>query len=159
LCKGGITRGMRYCTAGLTPVAGSTPGCPKASSAPIPALLFQRGKGKERTWQLLKDLPTALARASEQQEQAESGPKQNPWSGPRPDLPLDRSSPFSPSLLFHLQGIRIPTLGSLSVVPTQTQVGNKIEIIQRPVFCLARNLAVVHKVMNNKDDLPGKTAD
>jgi len=150
---------MRYCTAGLTPVAGSTPGCPKASCAPIPALLFQRGKGKERTWQLLKDLPTAMARASEQQEQAESGPKQNPWSGPRPDLPSDRSSPFSPSLLFHLQGIRIPTLGSLSVVPTQTQVGNKIETIQRPVFCLARNLTVVHKVMNNKDDLPGKTAD
>ncbi|NWH55697.1 CCD81 protein, partial [Fregata magnificens] len=53
------------------------------------------------------------------------------------------------------QGVRIPTLGSFDVVPTQTQVGNEIVIIQRPVFRLARNLAVVHNLTDNKDDLPG----
>ncbi|NXT96623.1 CCD81 protein, partial [Anhinga rufa] len=53
------------------------------------------------------------------------------------------------------QGVRIPTLGSFDVVPTQTQVGNEVVIIQRPVFRLARNLAIVHNLIDDKDDLPG----
>ncbi|KAM6032697.1 uncharacterized protein LJ206_002209 isoform 2-T2 [Theristicus caerulescens] len=57
-------------------------------------------------------------------------------------------------LLLH-KGVRIPTLGCFDVLPTRTQVGNKVVIIQRPVFRLARNLAAVHSFMENRDDLPG----
>ncbi|XP_029862044.1 coiled-coil domain-containing protein 81-like [Aquila chrysaetos chrysaetos] len=57
-------------------------------------------------------------------------------------------------LLLHKR-VRIPTLGSFDVVPTRTQVGNEIVIIQRPVFRLARNLATVHNLMDDKDNLPG----
>ncbi|NXU30032.1 CCD81 protein, partial [Thalassarche chlororhynchos] len=54
-----------------------------------------------------------------------------------------------------LQGVRIPTLGSFDVVPTQTQVGDETVTIKRPVFRLARNLGGVHNLMDNKDNLPG----
>ncbi|NWT53193.1 CCD81 protein, partial [Erythrocercus mccallii] len=53
-----------------------------------------------------------------------------------------------------LQGIRIPTLGSFDVVPTETLVGNKTVILQMPVFHLARNLGGAQN-MDNKDNLPG----
>ncbi|KAK4806391.1 hypothetical protein QYF61_016241 [Mycteria americana] len=53
------------------------------------------------------------------------------------------------------KGVRIPTLGSFDVVPKWIQVGNEAVIIQRPVFRLARNLAGVHNLRDNKDYLPG----
>ncbi|XP_076219722.1 uncharacterized protein LOC143173383 [Aptenodytes patagonicus] len=59
-------------------------------------------------------------------------------------------------LLLH-KGVRIPTLGSFDAVPQWIQAGNEAVIIQRPVFRLARNLAVVHSLMDDKDYLPGKT--
>ena len=142
------------------PVPGSPPGCPQAASALAPALLFWRGEGKKRARQLpLQALPTALAHVSDEQEQAGSGPKHHPWTGPCPDLLSSQSSLSCPSLLFHSQGVRIPSLGSFDVVPTQTQVGNEVVIIQRPVFHLARNLAVVHNLVDDKDNLLGKMAD
>ncbi|NWR02720.1 CCD81 protein, partial [Paradoxornis webbianus] len=51
-----------------------------------------------------------------------------------------------------LQGVRIPTLGSFDVVHTETRVGNKPVILQRPVFHLARNLGGVQN-LENKDAL------
>ncbi|XP_076219723.1 uncharacterized protein LOC143173384 [Aptenodytes patagonicus] len=57
-------------------------------------------------------------------------------------------------LLLH-KGVRIPTLGSFDAVPQWIQAGNEAVIIQRPVFRLARNLAVVHNLMDDKDYLPG----
>ncbi|NWH95580.1 CCD81 protein, partial [Aegithalos caudatus] len=54
-----------------------------------------------------------------------------------------------------LQGIRIPTLGSFDVVHTETLVGNRTVILQRPVFHLARNLAGAQN-LENKDNLPGR---
>ncbi|XP_075346031.1 uncharacterized protein LOC142403702 [Mycteria americana] len=53
------------------------------------------------------------------------------------------------------KGVRIPTLGSFDVVPKWIQVGDEAVIIQRPVFRLARNLAGVHNLKDNKDYLPG----
>ncbi|XP_075597508.1 uncharacterized protein LOC142599664 isoform X1 [Balearica regulorum gibbericeps] len=53
------------------------------------------------------------------------------------------------------KGVQIPSIGSFDVVPTRIQVGNKVVIIQRPVFRLARNLVVVHNLRDNKDYLPG----
>ncbi|NWI58185.1 CCD81 protein, partial [Calyptomena viridis] len=54
-----------------------------------------------------------------------------------------------------LQGVRIPTLGSFDVAHTEICVGNKIVILQMPVFHLARNLGGVYNLMDNKDDLTG----
>ncbi|KAF1596378.1 Coiled-coil domain-containing protein 81, partial [Eudyptes moseleyi] len=54
-----------------------------------------------------------------------------------------------------LQGVRIPTLGSFDAVPQRIQAGDEAVIIQRPVFRLARNLVVVHNLMDDKDYLPG----
>ncbi|KFO53059.1 Coiled-coil domain-containing protein 81, partial [Corvus brachyrhynchos] len=56
-------------------------------------------------------------------------------------------------LLLH-KGIRIPTLGSFDVVHTETLVGSKTVILQRPVFHLARNLRGVQSP-ENEDDLAG----
>ncbi|KAK4806392.1 hypothetical protein QYF61_016242 [Mycteria americana] len=118
------------------------------------ALIFRRRK--ERTRQLLlKALATAWAHASDQQEWAGSSLKHHPWSGLPPALPSSQSSPFCPSLLFHSQGVRIPALGSFDVVPKWIQVGDEAVIIQRPVFRLARSLAGVHNLRDNKDYLPG----
>ena len=129
--------------------------CPYSSTA-----FLGQGKGKERTRQLLlKALPTALARGSEQQERAGSGPKHRPWTGPLPALPSSQSLTLQPLPSLLLQGVRIPTLGSFDAVPQWIQAGNEAVIIQRPVFRLARNLAVVHNLMDDKDYLPGKTSD
>ncbi|KAM6225505.1 uncharacterized protein M6G45_017881 [Spheniscus humboldti] len=57
-------------------------------------------------------------------------------------------------LLLH-KGVRIPTLGSFDAVPQRIQAGDEAVIIQRPVFRLARNLVVVHNLMDDKDYLPG----
>ncbi|XP_072704724.1 uncharacterized protein [Ciconia boyciana] len=61
-------------------------------------------------------------------------------------------------LLLH-KGVRIPTLGSFDAVPKRIHVGGEVVTIRKPVFHLARNLAVVHNLMDNKAYLPGKTAD
>ncbi|XP_041256952.1 coiled-coil domain-containing protein 81 [Onychostruthus taczanowskii] len=63
------------------------------------------------------------------------------------------ASNIQQQLLLH-KGIRIPTLGSFDVVHTETLVGNKTVILQRPVFHLARNLGGVQN-LENKDDLAG----
>ncbi|XP_056195411.1 coiled-coil domain-containing protein 81-like isoform X1 [Falco biarmicus] len=59
-------------------------------------------------------------------------------------------------LLLH-KGVRIPTLGSFDVVPAQKQVGTEIVTIQRPVFRLSRTLRDIHNLMDNEDDLSGRT--
>ncbi|NWI35106.1 CCD81 protein, partial [Sula dactylatra] len=86
------------------------------------------------------------AHGSAQQEQAGSNPKHHPWAGP---------PPASPHLSLLLQGVRIPTLGSFDAVPKQIQVGDEAVTIPIPVFHLARNLAVVHNLTDNKAYLPG----
>ncbi|XP_075345426.1 uncharacterized protein LOC142403144 [Mycteria americana] len=53
------------------------------------------------------------------------------------------------------KGVRIPTLGSFDAVPKRVQVGAEVVTIRKPVFHLARNLAVVHNLMDNKAYLPG----
>ncbi|NXU24335.1 CCD81 protein, partial [Thalassarche chlororhynchos] len=53
-----------------------------------------------------------------------------------------------------LQGVRIPTLSSFDALPKRIQVGDEIVTIQRPTFRLARNLTVVHNLMDDKDYLP-----
>ncbi|NXN65413.1 CCD81 protein, partial [Himantopus himantopus] len=53
------------------------------------------------------------------------------------------------------QGVRIPTLGCFDTVPKRIHVGNEAVTIQKPVFHLARNLAVVHNLMDDKAYLPG----
>ncbi|XP_076219736.1 coiled-coil domain-containing protein 81-like [Aptenodytes patagonicus] len=58
-------------------------------------------------------------------------------------------------LHFPSSGVPIPTLGSFDAVPQWIQAGNEAVIIQRPVFRLARNLVVVHNLMDDKDYLPG----
>ncbi|XP_072704725.1 coiled-coil domain-containing protein 81-like [Ciconia boyciana] len=57
-------------------------------------------------------------------------------------------------LLLH-KGVRIPTLGSFDAVPKRIHVGGEVVTIRKPVFHLARNLAVVHNLMDNKAYLPG----
>lgn len=69
---------------------------------------------------------------------------------------MSNSHPLGLFLL--LQGVRIPTLGSFDVVQTETLVGNKTVILQRPVFHLARNIGEGQN-LENKDDLAGKTED
>ncbi|XP_040452156.1 coiled-coil domain-containing protein 81-like isoform X2 [Falco naumanni] len=87
-------------------------------------LLFPKRKRKERTRHLLpKALPTVPADASKEREVAGS------------------------------EGVRIPTLGSFDVVPTQKQVGTEIVTIQKPVFRLSRILRDIHNLMDNEDDL------
>lgn len=135
-----------YCTAGLVPVAGDpldAVGMLHCDST----MVFFGGVG---TWHLLsKAILTAPAHGSAQQEQAGSNPKHHPWAGP---------PPASPHLSLPLQGVRIPTLGSFDAVPKQIQVGDEAVTIPIPVFHLARNLAVVHNLTDNKAYLPGKTA-
>ncbi|NXL68778.1 CCD81 protein, partial [Chordeiles acutipennis] len=53
------------------------------------------------------------------------------------------------------QGVRIPALGSFDVITKRIQVGKEMVTIQRPVFRLARNFAVVHNLMDDKSYLPG----
>ncbi|NXA23622.1 CCD81 protein, partial [Ibidorhyncha struthersii] len=53
------------------------------------------------------------------------------------------------------QGVRIPTLGSFDTIPECIQVGAETVTIQKPVFHLARNLAIAHNLMDNKAYLPG----
>ncbi|NXV53584.1 CCD81 protein, partial [Uria aalge] len=53
------------------------------------------------------------------------------------------------------QGLRIPTLGSFDAVAERVQVGDEIVTIRKPVFHLARNLVVIHNLMDNKAFLPG----
>ncbi|XP_074012474.1 uncharacterized protein [Numenius arquata] len=57
-------------------------------------------------------------------------------------------------LLLH-KGLRIPSLGSFDAVPIRIQVGDETVTIQSPVFHLARNLAVVHNLMDDEAYLPG----
>ncbi|KAK4805306.1 hypothetical protein QYF61_019250 [Mycteria americana] len=57
-------------------------------------------------------------------------------------------------LLLH-KGVRIPTLGSFDAVPKRIQVGAEVVTIRKPVFHLARNLALVHNLVDNKAYLPG----
>ncbi|XP_014813470.1 PREDICTED: coiled-coil domain-containing protein 81 isoform X2 [Calidris pugnax] len=57
-------------------------------------------------------------------------------------------------LLLH-KGVRIPTLGSFDVVPKHVRVGDEVVTIQNPRFYLARNLTIVHNLMDNKSYLPG----
>lgn len=83
-----------------------------------------------------------------------SGPQQQPQAGPPAALPTSWSPPLRLSLL-RLQGIRIPTLGSFDVVPTRIQVGKEVMTVQRPVFRLARNIVVVHGLVDDKDYLLG----
>ncbi|XP_014813468.1 PREDICTED: coiled-coil domain-containing protein 81 isoform X1 [Calidris pugnax] len=58
-------------------------------------------------------------------------------------------------LLLH-KGVRIPTLGSFDVVPKHVRVGDEVVTIQNPRFYLARNLTIVHNLMDNKSYLPGE---
>ncbi|NXV98573.1 CCD81 protein, partial [Calonectris borealis] len=53
-----------------------------------------------------------------------------------------------------LQGVRIPTLSFFDAVPTRIQVGDEAVTIQRPMFRLTRNLALVHNLMDDNDYLP-----
>ncbi|XP_053913850.1 coiled-coil domain-containing protein 81-like [Cuculus canorus] len=53
------------------------------------------------------------------------------------------------------KGVRIPTLGSFDIVPTQIKVGDEAVTIQRPMFYLARNLVAEHNLTDDKDYLPG----
>ncbi|NXN48337.1 CCD81 protein, partial [Rhinoptilus africanus] len=64
-------------------------------------------------------------------------------------------SPFSRSLLFHLQGVRIPCLGYFDTALTWIQVGDEAMTIQSPTFHLAMNLAVRHNLTDDKAYLPG----
>ncbi|NXY12284.1 CCD81 protein, partial [Pteruthius melanotis] len=56
---------------------------------------------------------------------------------------------------FRLQGVRIPTLGALDVVPWQAQVGDMEVTTRRPIFCLARNLVQCHNLMDDWEFQPG----
>lgn len=114
--------------------------------------LFPRRKRKERTRHLLpKALPTVPADASKEREVA--GSEVPSLGGAIPQLfPLHPSHPSS-----LLQGVRIPTLGSFDVVPAQKQVGTETVTIQRPVFRLSRTLRDIHNLMENEDDLSGRT--
>lgn len=58
---------------------------------------------------------------------------------------------------FRLQGVRIPTLGALHVVPWQGQVGDMEVTTRRPIFCLARNLVQSHNLMDDWEFCPGRT--
>lgn len=71
-------------------------------------------------------------------------------------LSSSNSHPLGLSLL--LQGVRIPTFGCFDVVQTETLVGNKTVILQRPMFHLARNIGEGQN-LENKDDLTGKAED
>ncbi|KAM4637460.1 coiled-coil domain-containing protein 81-like [Amazona ochrocephala] len=62
---------------------------------------------------------------------------------------MEHPSPFGPSL--PLQGIRIPTLGSFDVVSARIQVGNSTVPIWKPVFRVARNLGLVHNLLEGQD--------
>ncbi|KAM4637283.1 coiled-coil domain-containing protein 81-like isoform 1-T3 [Amazona ochrocephala] len=63
--------------------------------------------------------------------------------------PAEHPSPFGPSL--PLQGIRIHTLGSFDVVSARIQVGNSTVPIWKPVFRVARNLGLVHNLLEGQD--------
>lgn len=60
-------------------------------------------------------------------------------------------------LKFWLQGVRIPTLGALDVVPWQVKVGDMEVTTRRPIFCLARNLVQRHNLMDDQKFWPGRT--
>ncbi|NXA30660.1 CCD81 protein, partial [Ibidorhyncha struthersii] len=65
------------------------------------------------------------------------------------------ASPHPLTLLVHLQGVRMPTLGSFDTVCKCIWVGAEAVTIQKPVFYLAGNLAVAHNLMDSKAYLPG----
>jgi len=109
------------------------------------------GKGRERTGKLLpKAHHPTLACAPEQWERAQQN--------------LDRATfisssslkTFSPSFLLHLQGVRIPTLGSFNIICRWFEAKAGTVIVQWPEFRLARNLVEIHNLVYDKEYLPGK---
>ncbi|XP_065586451.1 coiled-coil domain-containing protein 81-like [Cyrtonyx montezumae] len=53
------------------------------------------------------------------------------------------------------KGVRIPTFGSFSIVSKQIEVEGRTRVLHWPAFCLARNLVETHRLMHNKEYLPG----
>lgn len=77
--------------------------------------------------------------------------------GPPPALPP--AGPHPSALLFHAQGVRIPTLGSFDIIQKRIQAGDTAVILQWPVFHLATNLINTHHLVDSKGSLPGKAVD
>ncbi|XP_021237620.1 coiled-coil domain-containing protein 81-like isoform X2 [Numida meleagris] len=53
------------------------------------------------------------------------------------------------------KGVRIPTFGSFSVVAERIEAEDGTMIVQWPAFCLARSLADIRNLTDNKEYLPG----
>lgn len=146
-CNVGVTSGR------VVLVAGDPPGCPCPGSAQTPALFFYSRGGEGLNISSPKFSPppgSCLQRVGEG--------RIHPWMGSHLQI-VPPANPHPPTLLVHLQGVRIPNLGSFGTVPERVQVGNETVTIRKPAFYLARNLAVVHNLMDDKDYLAGKVAD